>query len=67
MEIQTTRKNMPLTPLKLYEKVFCQRCPDADYCNANTAHKKLCILTLVADELSRTRQLLEHRTRHLSW
>jgi hypothetical protein len=55
----------PTPPLKLYEQIFCANC-DA-HCNPNETRFLICVLTLIADDLARTRQLLQHRTQHLSW
>jgi hypothetical protein len=55
----------PFPPLKLYQDIFCRRC-DVN-CNPTETRFKSCILALIADELTRIRQLLQQRARYQSW
>lgn len=57
----------PLAPLNLFQTLFCQHCPDQAYCKTNNERRLQCILCLIADELARTRQLIQNKTQHLSW
>lgn len=58
-------RNHPLPPIKLYQHIFCQHC-DLQ-CNPTEARFQNCILTLIADELTRTRQLLQQHTQQQVW
>ncbi|MBX5327258.1 MAG: hypothetical protein ACQXXH_01685 [Candidatus Bathyarchaeia archaeon] len=58
-------RKYPLPPIKLYQHVFCRNCDI--HCNPAEARFQNCILTLIADELARTRQLQQHRTQHQNW
>ncbi|MBS7633770.1 hypothetical protein KEJ15_09220 [Candidatus Bathyarchaeota archaeon] len=58
-------RSHPLPPIKLYQHVFCRNCDV--HCNPTETRFQNCILTLIADELARTRQLTQQRTQHQSW
>jgi len=55
----------PKPPLELYKTTFCKHC--SLKCNINSINMQTCVLTLLADELTRLRQLLQTRTQHLAW
>jgi len=57
--------NYPLVPLKLFQQTFCKHC-DGN-CNPTEQRFQNCILSLIADQLTHQRQLLQQRTQHLSW
>ena len=58
-------KTTPTPPLQLYQQTFCRHCTQK--CGLNTTAMQNCILTLIADETVRLRQLLDKRTQHLGW
>ncbi|MCL6579105.1 MAG: hypothetical protein K6T73_06920 [Candidatus Bathyarchaeota archaeon] len=60
---ETTKTH--LSPLQLYQHIFCKNCQN--HCNPTETRFQNCILCLIADELTRTRQLLQQRTQHLLW
>jgi len=62
-----TRRNIPVAPLKLFQQTFCKYCSDREYCRIHKTMMQNCILTLIADELAHTRQIIQRRTQHLSW
>ncbi|MEM2263427.1 MAG: hypothetical protein QW160_04315 [Candidatus Bathyarchaeia archaeon] len=55
----------PKPPLELFKQTFCKHC-NLD-CTPNSTTMQNCILTLLTDETTRLRQLLQQRTQHLSW
>ena len=67
--LKPTIKKYPVPPLKLFQKTFCQHCSEREYCRSKSHDVMMrnCILCLIADELARTRQLLQQRTQHYSW
>jgi len=58
-------RNHPTPPLKLFQTIFCANCDV--HCNPTETRFQNCILSLIADEFARQRQLLQQRTQHLSW
>jgi len=57
--------NHPLPPLKLFQQTFCKHCEIQ--CDISEERFRNCVLSLIADQLTHQRQLLQQRTQHLSW
>mgnify|MGYP001076774550 CR=1 FL=1 len=53
--------NIQLSPLKAFEKAYCQHCADREYCNANPKIKLLCVLSTLTSEIQQIRQNLESK------
>lgn len=60
----TKLKNTPKPPLELFKQVFCKNCQNQ--CNPTEIRFQNCIFALIADELTKMRQLEQHR-RNLNW
>jgi hypothetical protein len=58
-------KPLPLSPLQLYQQIFCRNCDLK--CDPISETFRTCVQCLLADELARLRSIIQSRTQHLSW
>ena len=54
----------PYPPLHLYRKVFCEGCPDYEFCKTSHEQTRDCIIAHIADELTKIRQILQQTNSH---
>ncbi|MCD6240987.1 hypothetical protein J7K27_05665 [Candidatus Bathyarchaeota archaeon] len=54
----------PLAPLRLWRQLYCQNCPDREFCRVNFEHHLLCILSKLAHEVAWQNRLTEKLNSH---
>jgi len=59
-----TSTGLTIPPLNLYRMVYCQSCPEAEFCKVSFEQHLLCLLAKLAADRARTRQVITSANSH---